>query len=388
MTSRTALPLTAHRHYQYRGCAPVPPDVADFPGQALGNPELSTGAWESPDPAEQRAAAGACTHCPILDACRTAALDGETGAGGDDVVRGGMLPAERHRLIKEQARSGVAWEQLVDHRHYRYRGCAPSPDPRFPGQALGDPALSIDAWLTPDRAEDEVEPQKVRIARERRAAEACGRCPVLAQCRVYANSETADGRLAEPDGIWGGQLPLDRHRTLIKRRTAAPAPVVVDDVPEARTEQKQAVLRALARETDEELVAYRAGMDVRTANWHRSLLCGLLGLDKDSATRMELLETARRLGLLPKGTRIRPDGKWPVVAAPSGDGVRQRRIAPGMPWQIVLPGYQHLPRTTPSVHGSTGVSGARERLRLVRPAAVQLPLFDPAAAVAGLERAA
>ncbi|MFI0822288.1 WhiB family transcriptional regulator [Streptomyces sp. NPDC021098] len=286
--------------------------------------------------------------------------------------------------------SAIAYQELTEHRHYQYRGCAPVPSDiaDFSGQALGDPALSIDAWSTPDRAEDDLEPQKARIARERRAIAACGRCPVLAQCRTYANSETPSGRLAEPDGIQGGMLPLDRHRALIKRRNAAPAPVVVDDVPEARTAQKQAVLAALARETDEELVAYRAGMDVRTANWHRSLLCGLLGLDKDSATRMELLETARRLGLLPKGTRIRPDGKWPVVAAPSGDGVRQRRIAPGMPWQIVLPGYQHLPRTVPSVHGSTAVSGVRERLRLVRPAAVQLPLFDPAAAVAELERVA
>jgi hypothetical protein len=284
----------------------------------------------------------------------------------------------------------TAYLELTEHRHYQYRGCAPVPADiaDFPGQAMGDPELSIDAWSTPDRAEDDLEPQKERIARERAAVAACARCPVLAQCRTYANSETPGGRLAEPDGIQGGMLPLDRHRALIKRRTAAPAPVVVEDVPEARTAQKQAVLAALARETDEELVAYRARMDVRTSNWHRSLLCGLLGLDKDSATRQQLLDAARRLNLLPKGTRVRPDGRWPVAAAPSGDGVRQRRIAPGMPRQIVLPGYQHLPRTTPTVHGSTQVSGGRERLRLVRPA-VQLVLFtDPAAVVAELERAA
>lgn len=289
--------------------------------------------------------------------------------------------------------SATAYQELTEHRFYQYRGCAPVPSDiaDFPGQSLGDPGLSIDAWGTPDRAEGDLEPQKDRIARERAAAAACGRCPVLAQCRTYANSETPDGRLAEPDGIWGGQLALDRHRALIKRRTAAPVTaVVVEDAPEARTAQKQAVLRALARETDEELVAYRAGMDVRTANWHRSLLCGLLGLDKDVATRQQLLDTARRLNLLPKGTRIRPDGQWPIVAAPSGDGVRQRRIAPGMPWQIVLPGYQHLPRTTPAspAAGPAGVSGARRGLRLVRPAAVQLLLFTDPAAVSVLERAA
>ncbi|MFD8516497.1 WhiB family transcriptional regulator [Streptomyces antimycoticus] len=291
--------------------------------------------------------------------------------------------------------SATAYLELTEHRHYQYRGCAPVPADiaDFPGQALGDPALSIDAWSTPDRAEGDMEPQKVRIARERRAAAACGGCPVLAQCRAYANAETPGGRLAEPDGIWGGQLALDRHRALIKRRTAAPAAAgVVEDVPEARTAQKQAVLRALARETDEELVAYRAGMDVRTANWHRSLLCGLLGLDKDTATRQQLLNTARRLNLLPKGIRIRPDGRWPIVAAPSGDGVRQRRIAPDMPCQVVLPGYQHLPRTTPSspAAGPTRASGdgARRGLRLVRPAAVQLPLFTDPGAVAVLGRAA
>ncbi|WP_033024176.1 hypothetical protein, partial [Streptomyces capuensis] len=88
----------------------------------------------------------------------------------------------------------------------------------------------------------------------------------------------------------------------------------------ARTDQKQAVLRALAREVDEELVAFRAGMDVRTANWHRSLLCGLLGLDKETASREQLLTTAQRLGVLPVRARILPDGRWPVAAAPNGDG--------------------------------------------------------------------
>ncbi|GHJ34250.1 hypothetical protein TPA0910_86830 [Streptomyces hygroscopicus subsp. sporocinereus] len=293
--------------------------------------------------------------------------------------------------------SVAARDQLTGHRHYRYRGCAPVPRSvaDFPGQALGDPALHIDAWGTVDRPDDDPEPQKERVARERAAIAACGRCPVLAQCRAYANAETADGQLAEPAGIWGGERSLDRHRALIARRqtgAAVPAARPAAALAECRTVQKQAVLQALARETDEELVAYRAGMDVRTANWHRSLLCGLLGLDKGTASREQLLGRARELGVLPDGTRIRPDGRWPVAAAPNGDGSRQRRIAPGRPEQIVLPGYQHLPRgrREPAIPADALATVRAEsrgpQLRLVTPPPVQLPLPLPVVTV--LERAA
>ncbi|MFJ1993044.1 WhiB family transcriptional regulator [Streptomyces asiaticus] len=288
----------------------------------------------------------------------------------------------------------AAREQLTQHRHYRYRGCAPVPAEvaDWPGQALGDPQLHIDAWGSVDRPDDDPEPQKVRLARERAAIAVCERCPVLAECRAYASSETASGHLAEPEGIWGGVRSLDRHRALIAHRqetAARPAGVALT---ECRTAQKQAVLRALAWEVDEELVAYRAGMDVRTANWHRAILCGLLGLDKATASREELLCRARELGVLPERTRIRPDGRWPVAAAPNGDGSRQRRIAPGRPEQIVLPGYQHLPRgrrpspIPASVAAATRQARRGPRLRLVVPGPVQLPL--PLPTLTALEHAA
>lgn len=290
----------------------------------------------------------------------------------------------------------AAREELTGHRHFRYRGCAPVPPEvaDFRGQALGDPALHIDAWGAVDRPDEDPEPQKERIARERAALAVCGRCPVLAQCRAYANSETASGQLAEPAGIWGGMLALDRHRALIKRRQADTAIPAAAALTECRTAQKQAVLIALAREVDEELVAYRAGMDVRTANWHRAILCGLLGLDKDRASRAELLTTAHRLGVLPERAQIRPDGPWPIAAAPNGDGSRQRRIAPGMPQQVVLPGYQHLPRgrrRSPIPAGRLAAARRARRtprLRLVHARPEQLPLPLPMSPVTVLEPAA
>lgn len=274
---------------------------------------------------------------------------------------------------------------LTEHRHYRYRGCAsvPADVADFPGQALGDPALSIDAWGTVDRPDDDPEPQKTRIARERAAIAVCEACPVLAECRAYATSETPGGQLAEPDGIWGGVRSLDRHRALIRRRQADTARPPATALAEARTDQKQAVLRALARDVDEELVAYRAGMDLRAANWHRSALCGLLGLDRDAASREQLLTRARDLGVLDERVKVRPDGRWPIAAAPNGDGSRQRRIAPGMPQQVVLPGYQHLPRgRRPSAIPGEALAATRRarrapRLRLVPPLPVQLPLPLP-----------
>ncbi|MFF8422900.1 hypothetical protein [Streptomyces sp. NPDC015680] len=248
-----------------------------------------------------------------------------------------------------------ARQQLVDDRHYKYRGCAP--DENNPAVSAADPNVTLDAWgpYTGDGAE----PQKVRFDRERAARQICARCPVLSLCRIYAHTTVVDAEgvehLVEPEGVMGGELALTRHRALIARRHAAtigttlaeeaPAAAVVRDLSEGRTPQKRAVLEALARETDPELVAYRAGMDLRSANWHRSTLVTMLGLDKERATRDQLLAAAVDQGLLPRSTRIRPDGPWAYAAAPTTDGARQRRIAPGRPVQLVLPGLEDLPRT-------------------------------------------
>lgn len=285
----------------------------------------------------------------------------------------------------------AAHQALTGHRLYHYRGCAP--DPELPAMAAGDPDVSLDAWLP--YTGDGAEPQRQRLAREQAALTICARCPVQTACATYAMSVTADGKLAEPEGIWGGMRALDRHRRLITSRTtnatAGPSQKALAD---ARTPQKRAVLAALARDTDEELVAFRAGMDVRTANWHRSTLCTLLGLDKETATREQLLTTATAHGLLPKGVRVVPDGAWPTAAAPTTDGARQRRIARGAPRQLLLPPFEGitLPRTTARPAGgrrqtaprrtAAAVSrssrgGGRARLRLVAYTAEPLPLTDP-----------
>ncbi|MFD5899067.1 WhiB family transcriptional regulator [Streptomyces sp. NPDC060366] len=242
-----------------------------------------------------------------------------------------------------------AREALTDHPLYKYRGCGP--DEQDPSRSAGDPDVSVDAWAP--YTGDIPEPQKVRIGRERAALRICGWCPVRTECAAYANSETVDGHLVEPEGVWGGELALSRHRALIARRAAVTAPG--RDMTEARTPQKLAVLRALARETDAELVAYRADMDVRTANWHRSALVTLLGLNRETATRDQMLAAAVEQGLLPRSTRIRPstrwpDGPWPFAAAPTVDGARQRRIeGRRRRVQLVLPGLRDmvLHRTPP-----------------------------------------
>ncbi|MEU0837099.1 hypothetical protein [Streptomyces sp. NPDC005969] len=283
----------------------------------------------------------------------------------------------------------AARQQLVDDRHYKYRGCAPDPDD--PTVSAADPDVPLDAWgpYTGDGAE----PQKARFDREQAAMAICKRCPVLALCHTYANTTviTAEGfeHLVEPQGVMGGELALTRLRALVERRheattgtaPAAETPVVpvVRDLSEGRTPQKQAVLKALARETDPELVAYRAGMDLRTANWHRSALVTMLGLDKERATRDQLLTAAIDQGLLPRSTRIRPDGPWPYAAAPTTDGARQRRIAPGRPVQLILPGLEDMPRTRraaarpgrPPRGRGPGATARRSRLRARRLAAVR-----------------
>ncbi|MEU5660046.1 hypothetical protein ABZ802_31175 [Streptomyces sp. NPDC047737] len=249
----------------------------------------------------------------------------------------------------------AARQHLVDDRHYRYRGCAP--DEENPRVSAGDPDVPVDAWGP--YTDDGAEPQRVRLDREKAALDICGRCPVLALCRTYGNTTAVDEagveHLIEPEGILGGELALTRHRALIARRHAATtsiliateerAGVVVRDLKDARTQQKRAVLAALARETDPEAVAFRAGMDLRTANWHRSALVTLLGLDREHATRDQLLAAAIEHRLIARSTRIRPDGPWPWAAAPTTDGARQRRIAPGRPVELLVPGTETMPRS-------------------------------------------
>lgn len=234
----------------------------------------------------------------------------------------------------------TARDALTDHPYYRYRGCAPDPDQ--PTRAAANPDVALDAWLP--YTGDGAEPQKERFARERAAIDICRRCPVLAACHAYANTELVevgeDGqetvRLAEPEGVMGGMRALDRHRALIARRTGT-HPVTDRSLAEARSPQKQTVLAALAVELYESRVARRAGMDVRTTNWHRSALCGLLGLDKETATRDQLLLAALEYGVLPDVPRIVWDGLWPIAAAPTTDGTRQRRIAPDQPLELLTP---------------------------------------------------
>ncbi|QGZ53395.1 hypothetical protein GPZ77_34785 (plasmid) [Streptomyces sp. QHH-9511] len=220
---------------------------------------------------------------------------------------------------------------LTEHRHYAYRGCAPDPDQ--PTQSAADPNLPLDAWTT--STVDGGLPQRERVEQQKAARAICGRCPVLDACRAYGNIAIPGGGLVEPVGIWGGQTALNRHRALIALRTAQPATAEPAPSPgriaEAGTVAKLRVLRALARETDTELVAYRAGMDVRTANWHRANLCTLLGLDKETTTREQLLGVAKANRLLPANVRIVPDGRWPIAAGPTTDGARQRRLAPDSP---------------------------------------------------------
>ncbi|MER6092484.1 WhiB family transcriptional regulator [Streptomyces bluensis] len=206
----------------------------------------------------------------------------------------GMDPRAAHR----------AW---TEHRWYRYRGCAP--DAVDPSRMAGNPELPVGAHLAPDV--DGGEPQADRLAREDAAVEVCLGCPVMVQCDAYANSVTVDGRLAEPDGVWGGRRALERHRAFIARRHEVAA-AVPDPDRKLRTKQKLAVLAGLARFTDPYEVALAAGVDVRTANWQRARLTRQLGL-AHTASRGELLAAASGRGLLEGVTVVADDGSVPAI---------------------------------------------------------------------------
>ncbi|MFF4527047.1 WhiB family transcriptional regulator [Streptomyces bluensis] len=206
----------------------------------------------------------------------------------------GMDPRAAHR----------AW---TEHRWYRYRGCAP--DPTDPSRMAGNPELLVGAHLAPDV--DGGEPQADRLLREDAAVEVCLGCPVMVQCDAYANSVTPDGRLAEPDGVWGGRRALERHRAFIAKRHEVAA-AVPDPDRKLRTKQKLAVLAGLAVHTDPYEVAQAAGVDVRTANWQRARLTRQLGL-AHTASRGELLAAASVRGLIEGVTVVEDDGSVPAI---------------------------------------------------------------------------
>jgi hypothetical protein len=202
------------------------------------------------------------------------------------------------------AATRTAW---VEHRFFKYRGCAP--DPANPRVLAADPDLPVDTHHPADR--DGAEPQPARTAREDTAIELCLNCPVMVQCDTYANTITPDGKLTEPEGIWGGRRALERHRAFIQTRHQVAAAA-----PDARfqTRQKQAILRALAQHSDPHAVAAAADMDLRTANWQRSVLVTLLNLNKATATRGQLLAAAVQRGLLDADAVVPDDGTVPAVA--------------------------------------------------------------------------
>jgi hypothetical protein len=199
--------------------------------------------------------------------------------------------------------------EWVIHPHFKYRGCAPDPDDSM--RMAGDPDLHVGAHNGPDAwvPEGQVE----RRQREERAIEVCLNCPVMVQCDAYASSVRPDGRLAEPEGVWGGRRALERHKALIAARHAVPAAA---DRRVFQTPQKRAVLAALAVCWDPFDVAARAGVDVRTANWQRSSLVRLLGLPKD-VTRMRALAAARERGLLEGVGLVPDDGSVPAIPPPT-----------------------------------------------------------------------
>lgn len=192
--------------------------------------------------------------------------------------------------------SYTARQNLMTHPRYRYRGCAPDVDD--PKVAAGNLEVPVTAWEAPDV--DGGEAQDARKAREAAAIEVCVECPVMVLCAAFGASVNAAGKLAVPHGILGGLTALERHKAFVRERQQVPVRVVPAPDVQLRTEQRLAVLRALAVHEDPEQVAAAAGTDVRTANWQRSRLVTQLGLPK-TATRAQVLDAAVARGLLEAG---------------------------------------------------------------------------------------
>lgn len=249
----------------------------------------------------------------------------------------------------------VAW---TEHRHFKYRGCAPDPD--VPRLAVGSPGvddqgravrLAVDAWLGPDV--DGGESQEARTARVEAAREVCLRCPVMLECDAYAM--LAPG-LA--DGVRGGRTARERA-ALVKARTR-PVRRVAAPVAQLRTVQKLAVLEALAVHVDEYRVAIETGLDVRKANWQRARLTSGLGLEA-SASRMQLLEAAVKAGLVDGGLVVADDGRVPaippstrklLIETPDGQMTVVPLVAEeawdpstARPWRYPVRGRSRLPRS-------------------------------------------
>jgi hypothetical protein len=264
--------------------------------------------------------------------------------------------------------------EWVEHPHFKYRGCAPDPDDRM--RMVGNPELHVGAHHGPDAwaPEGQIE----RRVREERAIEVCLNCPVMVLCDRYASSVTAEGRLAEPEGVWGGRRALERHRALIASRHAVAA------APDRRfhTEQKQAVLRALAACWDPFEVAAAAGVDVRTANWQRSSLVRLLGLPK-TATRMRALAVARERGLLEDVQVVADDGSVPAIPPPTKTTVpdTEPAVAPAVPVGPVVLELVAAP-AHPAPEGRCRV--VRPRRRRVAAVPGQLSLDDALTPVTSL----
>jgi hypothetical protein len=262
--------------------------------------------------------------------------------------------------------AAAARAEWVEHRFFKYRGCAPDPSN---GRVLAArPDLPVDTHFPADR--DGHEPQSVRVAREAAALELCLNCPVMVACDRYANSVTPDGRLAQPDGVWGGRLAKERREAFKARRhrVAVAAP---DE--QLQTTQKHAVLLALAMCPDgsAESVAAAAGVDARTANWQRSRLVTQLNLSKATATRAELLSEAVRRGLLDASLVVADDGTVPawspvtVAHAPAtpldAEGARAGQSASS-------------PAGSPEAQSRTAAPARRRRFHAVEG---QLALWDP-----------
>lgn len=206
-------------------------------------------------------------------------------------------------MTQKRLGSYTARQNLMTHPRYRYRGCAPDVDD--PTVAAGNLGVPVTAWEAPDV--DGGEDQVARKAREAAAVEVCVDCPVMVQCLAYGASLNPAGRLAVPHGVLGGMTALERHKAFVKERQVEPAVVQPAPDEQLKTEQKLAVLRALAVYEDPGAVAAAAGVDVRTAQWQRSRLLTQLGLAK-TATRAQLLEAAVARGLLSPGEVVAEPG--------------------------------------------------------------------------------